>query len=76
MFTAINLLGKKQCIYNREGKVDTAILVKIIKLLSKEDLSQHIRRDVMEALKIISQETDGFLAIADFMSKNSDIKHV
>ena len=39
MFTAINLLGKKQCIYNREGKVDTAILVKIIKLLSKEDLS-------------------------------------
>lgn len=30
----------------------------------------------MEALKIISQETDGFLAIADYMSKNSDIKHI
>lgn len=30
----------------------------------------------MESLKIISQENDGFLAIADYMSKNSDIKHV
>lgn len=38
MFTSINLLGKKQCIYNAEGKVDTTILVKLIKLLEKEDL--------------------------------------
>ena len=30
----------------------------------------------METLKIIAQETDGFLAIADYMSKNSDIKHI
>lgn len=35
MFTSINLLGKKQCIYNVEGKVDTKILIKIIKLLEK-----------------------------------------
>jgi len=39
MFTAIDLLGKKQCIYNDSGKVDTAIIVKLIKLLEKEDLS-------------------------------------
>lgn len=76
MFTSINLLGKKQCIYNSEGKVDTKIIVKIIKLLDKQDLNQHTRNDVMETLKIIAQETDGFLAIADYMSKNSDIKHV
>jgi hypothetical protein len=30
----------------------------------------------MEALKIISQETDGFGAVADYMSKTVDIKHV
>ena len=76
MFTAINLLGKKQCIYNAEGKVDTTIIVKIIKLLEKENLSEHTRKDVMESLKIISQETDGFLAVADYMSRNSDIKHI
>ncbi len=35
MFTAINLSGKKQCIYSGEGKVDTTILVKLIKLLEK-----------------------------------------
>jgi hypothetical protein len=56
--------------------VDTAILVKIIKLLEKEALAADTRNDVMEALKIISQETDGFLAVADYMSKNSDIRHV
>lgn len=32
MFISINLLGKKQCIYN-EGKIDTKILIKLIKLL-------------------------------------------
>jgi hypothetical protein len=47
MFTSINLLGKKQCIYNGDGKVDTTILIKIIKLLSKEDLAEHTRRDIM-----------------------------
>ena len=76
MFTAINLQGKKQCIYNREGKVDTKILVKLIKLLDKEDLNSHTRNDVMETLKIIAQEGDGFLAIANYMSRNSDIKHI
>lgn len=32
--------------------------------------------DVKEALKIIAQEDDGFLAIADYMSKEADIKHI
>lgn len=27
-------------------------------------------------MKIISQENDGFLAVADYMSKNIDIKHI
>lgn len=71
MFTAINLSGKKQCIYGAEGKVDTTIIVKLIKLLEKEDLAATTREDVMEALKIISQENDGFLAVADFMSKKT-----
>jgi hypothetical protein len=30
----------------------------------------------MESLKIISQENDGFLAVADYMSKTVDIKHI
>lgn len=47
MFTAINLLGKKQCIYDKEGKVDTKIIVKILKLLDKEELNEHTRNDVM-----------------------------
>lgn len=76
MFTSINLLGKKQCIYNAEGKVDTTILVKLIKLLEKEELGETTRNDVMESLKIISQENDGFLAVADYMSKTIDIKHI
>lgn len=33
MFTSINLLGKKQCIYNKKGEVDTKIIVQLIKLL-------------------------------------------
>jgi hypothetical protein len=81
MFTAINLQGKKQCIYEGDGsrqnaKVDTKIIVKLIKLLDQESLNEHTRNDVMETLKIIAQETDGFLAIADYMSINSDIKHI
>jgi len=47
MFTAINLLGKKQCIYNGDGKVDITILVKLIKLLEKDNLSETTRNDVM-----------------------------
>ena len=46
MFTAINLLGKKQCIYDQDGKVDTTILVKLIKLLEKDDLPEATRCDV------------------------------
>jgi hypothetical protein len=76
MFTAINLEGKKQCVYGQDGKVDTAILVKLIKLLDAESLSETTRCDIMEALKIISQEQDGFLAVADHMAKTADIKHV
>lgn len=33
MLTAINLSGKKQFIYNKDGKVDTKIIIKLIKLL-------------------------------------------
>ena len=33
MYTAINLYGKKQCIYDKKGKVTTNIIVKLIKLL-------------------------------------------
>ena len=32
--------------------------------------------DVKESLKIIAQEEDGFLAIADYMSKEADIRHI
>ena len=41
MFTSIDLLGKKQCIYSPEdkNKVDTKIIVKLIKLLDKEELN-------------------------------------
>ena len=78
MFTSIDLLGKKQCIYSPEDnkKVDTKIIVKLIKLLDKEGLNEHTINDVMQTLKIIAQQMDGFLAIADYMSKNIDIKHI
>lgn len=33
MFTSINLTGKKQCIYNKTGAVDTKIIIKLVKLL-------------------------------------------
>jgi hypothetical protein len=33
MFTSINLIGKKQCIYNKEGQVDSKIIIKLTKLL-------------------------------------------
>jgi hypothetical protein len=33
MFTAIHLIGKKQCIYDDKGKVTTKIIVKLVKLL-------------------------------------------
>ncbi len=36
MFTAIHLKGKKQCIYDQQGKVTTNIIVKLIKLLEKD----------------------------------------
>jgi len=36
MFTAIHLTGKKQCIYGKNGKVNTSIIVKLIKLLEKD----------------------------------------
>lgn len=87
MFTAINLQGKKQCIY-REGNVDTKIIVKLIKLLGpiksglKEgekavcQVNEIVKEDVKECLKIIAQENDGFLAIADYMSKEADINHI
>ena len=33
MFTSINLQGKKQCIYDKQGKVQTGIIVQLVKLL-------------------------------------------
>lgn len=84
MFSAIHLQGKKQCIYKNQ-KIDTKIIIKLIKLLGpiKSGLKEGekpvcqvcdlVKGDVKEALKIISQEHDAFLAIADYMSKEADI---
>ena len=36
MFIAIHLIGKKQCIYDKNNKVTTNIIVKLIKLLEKD----------------------------------------
>jgi hypothetical protein len=74
MFTAIHLTGKKQCIYGKNGKVTTNIIVKLIKLLEKDpktcnNISEQIKIDIRETLKIIAEERDGFLAIADYMSR-------
>ena len=33
MFTAINLKGKKQCIYDEEGNINTRIIIDLVKLL-------------------------------------------
>lgn len=42
MFTAINLTGKKQCIYGKNGKVNTSIIVKLIKLLEKDENATNV----------------------------------
>ena len=80
MFTAIHLIGKKQCIYAKTGKVDTRIIVKLIKLLEKDEteinVNEQIKKDIRETLKIIAEEKDGFLAIADYMARETDIKHI
>lgn len=73
MFTAIHLTGKKQCIYGKNGKVNTSIIVKLIKLLEKDEdatnVNEQIRIDIRETLKIIAEERDGFLAIGDYMAR-------
>lgn len=50
MFTAIHLTGKKQCIYGKDGKVNTSIIVKLIKLLEKDEnatnVNEQIRMDI------------------------------
>lgn len=33
MFTSINLKGKKQCIYDLDGNVNTKIIINLVKLL-------------------------------------------
>lgn len=90
MFTSINLHGKKQCIYDNEGKAKTNIIIELVKLLGptktqqkegdekgpKCEVEANLEADVKETLKIIAQEDDGFLAIADYMSKEADIKHI
>lgn len=85
MFTSINLTGKKQCIYNKEGKVDTKIIVKLIKLLGPTKtplrpgetevckVNDNVKNDVKETLRIIAQEEDGFLAIAEFMAREAEV---
>jgi ABC-type uncharacterized transport system ATPase subunit len=80
MFTAIHLTGKKQCIYGKNGKTNTAIIVKLIKLLEKDEtatnVNDQIKTDIRETLKIIAEERDGFLAIADYMARETNIKHI
>ena len=55
MFSASHLLGKKECIYDENGKVTTKIVVKIIKLLDSDTIDEVVKTDVRETLKIISQ---------------------
>lgn len=80
MFTAIHLTGKKQCIYDKNGIVNTGIIVKLIKLLEKDEtainVNEQIKVDIRETLKIIAEERDGFLAIADYMARETNIKHI
>ena len=74
MLTAIHLDGKKQCIYNTSGDLDTDIIVKLITLLGKTE--KDMRNDVIEALKIISQLPDGFTAITDYMARENLIPYL
>ena len=67
MLTAIHLDGKKQCIYNEKGQLDTDIITKLIKLLGT--IGGESRNDIIEGLKIIAQLPDGLLAMTDYMSK-------
>ena len=59
MFTSIHLIGKKQCIYDEKGKTTTKIIVKLIKLLEKDEnnknVNEQIKTDVRETLKIIAE---------------------
>lgn len=66
MLTAIHLDGKKQCVYNEKGELDTDIVVKLIKLIRSTE--GNTRSDVIETLKIISQLPDGFMAITNYMA--------
>lgn len=42
MFTAIHLIGKKQCIYDKNNKITTNIIVKLIKLLEKDENAKNV----------------------------------
>jgi hypothetical protein len=46
MFTAIHLTGKKQCIYDKKGKVTTNIIVKLIKLLEKDQTATNVNDQI------------------------------
>jgi hypothetical protein len=87
MLTAINLTGKKQFIYNKQDQIDTSIIVKLVKLLGPTktpppndeplcEVDETVKGDVKETLKIIAQEEDGFMAIAEHMSREADIMHI
>lgn len=74
MLTSIHLNGKKQCIYDSKGVVTTDILVKLINLLPNKD--QHLKKDVIECLRIISQLKDGFLAITEYMAREGHLQYI
>jgi hypothetical protein len=72
MFTSIHLNGKKQCIYDSNGEINTDIIVKLINLLSSPDSS--LKKDVIECLRIISQLKDTFLAITEYMAREGHLQ--
>ncbi len=74
MLTSIHLNGKKQCIYDSKGAVTSDTIVKLIGLFSTKD--KHLKQDVIECLRIISQLKDGFLAITEYMAKEGLLQYI
>lgn len=51
MYTAIHLHGKKQCIYNIQGKVNTSLIVKLIRLLEKGEEATNVNEQIKEDIR-------------------------
>ena len=51
MFTSIHLIGKKQCIYDEKGKTTTKIIVKLIKLLEKDENNKNVNEQIKTDVK-------------------------